>query len=120
MVKIRKAISKDIGKISHLHKVEYNKPPYNEGWTDENSLKKIQEYFNSKTTWIMEENGKMMGFLIGTVQPMDDGIKGFIWEIVISEKYQNKGLGKKFMEFFEGYTKSKKVSRLGLMTNTKT
>jgi len=119
-MRIRRATKKDFKRIAELFRKEYSKPPYNEKWNSNSSLKKIKTYFNSKKIILVVEGDKeVVGFLIGNIYLSNRGKRGFIDQLVVGYKYQGKGFGGKLMDYFESYLKSKGIRRVGLDSLTK-
>jgi len=118
-MKIRKSKKKDLNKIAEIFRIEYRKKPYNEKWTEKAVLKKINEYFNNYIVFIAEQDKDVIGFLIGSTEIWDDGIHGFVEEIVVSSEFQKKGYGKKLITYFEDFLKKKGAKRLDLFSHIK-
>lgn len=118
-IKIRKAINKDLKKISEIFRTEYRKPPYNEKWSEKDSLKKIKEYLKKNYIFVLEIRKEIVGFIIGSTFLWYDGQRGFIDEIVISLNFQGKGLGKKLMNHIEKFFKKKEIKRISLASSKK-
>jgi ribosomal-protein-alanine N-acetyltransferase len=79
---IRKCTEGDLGDVWEIENLsfEYPYPPYF-----------FYEYIN-KLFFVMEENGKVVGYIIG------DEEKGMIISIAVHPEYRKKGYGKKMME----------------------
>ena len=118
-MKIRKAKKSDLKKISELLRIEYKKFPYNEKWSRKSALEKIKNYFKEQIIFVLEIENTIKGFVIGTINLEDDGDHGYVSEIIVSEKFQRKGYGKKLLEKIEKYFKKNKAKKIGLMSHPK-
>jgi len=117
---IRKGIKKDIKEMARIFREEYAKKPWNEKWTEKNSIKKIKNYFNNKyKIYVCEIDKKIVGFIVTDTFVWASGKEGFIDQIIISEKYQGKGIGKTLLEKTEDYFRKKGIKEIILYTNIK-
>jgi len=104
-LKLRKAKKIDLNQISKIFMTEFNKEPYYEKWTYKSAVKKINEYFKKSIIFIIEQNNKLIGFIIISLKLWSDGKRGHINEIVISNEYQGRGYGKLLINKAESYFK---------------
>lgn len=116
---IRKAKENDLKEISLIFKVEYAKEPYDEKWTDTSALKKIKDYFKEEIVYVAEVDNKIIGFIIISTYFWYDGNRGFIEEIVVTEKEQGKGIGAELMRTAEKHFRGKNVRQYSLFTSKK-
>jgi ribosomal protein S18 acetylase RimI-like enzyme len=117
---IRKGTKKDIKEMARIFREEYAKKPWNEKWTEKNSIKKIKNYFNNKhRTYVCEIDKETVGFIIIDTFVWASGKEGFIDQIIVSEKYQGKGIGKTLFEKAEDYFRKKGIKGVTLYTNVK-
>lgn len=119
MTKIRKAQNKDFKQIVKIFRTEYGKPPYNEKWSEKWATKKVREYYNENFIFVMELEKKIGGFIIGNFYTWDDGIRGFVNELVVSSKFQGKGYGTRLFRHFENFIKKKGSKKISLLSSTK-
>lgn len=117
-MKIRRAKKSDAKAIKELFKVEYAKAPYHEDWQEHMLKKKMREYFEGSVIFVAEEDGKVVGFIMGETYLWDKGENGFLDEIVVSSKYQGKGIGKALIQTLENYFRKKGVDKIELMADT--
>ena len=100
----------DIHKIIPLYIEYYNG---NEGaeWTEETAYKRINQVITMEDSYglILNHDNSVVGFAMGYLCQYDDGIAYNLVEILVSQKYQRKGIGTSFMEELE-----KRVKELGV------
>jgi ribosomal protein S18 acetylase RimI-like enzyme len=116
---IRAGQQSDIRKIVKIFRGEYKKYPYNEKWSEKTALDKIKDYSKSSKIFVVELEDRVVGFIILHTHLWDDGEVGFIDEIIVTEKFQGKGLGKLLMNKAEEYFRKNKIKRYELMSSTK-
>jgi ribosomal protein S18 acetylase RimI-like enzyme len=116
---IRAGQQSDIKKIVKIFREEYKKYPYNEKWGEKTALDKIKDYSKSSKIFVVELEDRVVGFIILHTHLWDDGEVGFIDEIIVTEKFQGKGLGKLLMNKAEEYFRKNKIKRYELMSSTK-
>ncbi|MBR9683838.1 GNAT family N-acetyltransferase [Candidatus Woesearchaeota archaeon] len=116
-MKIRKAKKTDLKKVSETFLDEFGKKPYSEKWTRKSALGRIKQYFQNSLILILEEQGEIIGFLIGSTYLGWNGWMGFINEFVVSERHQGKGHGKKLMSYFQKTLKKKKITQISLTSH---
>ena len=119
MTLIRKAKANDLKKVSVIFRTEFGKSPYHERWSEKRAIKKIREYYKDNLIFVMEVEKEVVGFIIGSLNTWDDGIRGIIDEVVVSSKFQGKGYGTKLIKHFENFLKKKGVKKLSLFSFTK-
>lgn len=116
---IRKAQKKDLKKIYKIFKLEYSKKPYNEKWPKVILEAKLKEYFKHGFMFILEIEKRIIGFIIGHITLWNRGKVGYIDEVVVLEKFQGRGHGKKLMVHLNNHFRKKGVKNLDLITNPK-
>lgn len=88
----------DIEKVIPLFIDHYNN--YEDGeWTEETTYKRIHQVWSREDAlcFILEQDGKTLGFVMGYFEQYDD-IKAYdLVEIVIAHECQNQGLGTALM-----------------------
>jgi ribosomal protein S18 acetylase RimI-like enzyme len=104
-IKIRKATKKDFSKIAEIWKKEYSKKPYNEKWKIKDIFAKIKDYLKESKIYVATLDKKIVGFIIFKRIIWDDGKHLFIDEVVVSKKFQGKGIGKVLMSKAEKESK---------------
>lgn len=118
-MKIRKAKKRDLKKVAEIFRTEFNKEPYNGNWSKEKAFKKIREYNKRSLISIAEISNKIVGFIIYSKYLWSDGFRAEVKEIVISSKFQGKGIGTKLMLYVEDFYKKRGIKKILLMTHKK-
>ncbi len=118
-MKIRKTTLKDVNAIAKLVKTEFNKKPYNDGWTDFTSQKAVRSFLKKGLGFVATEGNKIIGAIIANEEPYAKGTYWEIQELVVGRKFQRKGIGKKLVERLEDFAKKKKVATIYFSTHKK-
>jgi len=118
-MKIRKAEKKDLKKIGDLMKLEFNKPPYNDGWTDKSVRKTINNYFKIGYGFVAIENDEIVGAIIVRDDPYAKGLYIVIEELVVRNDMQKKGIGKRLILELEKVARKKKAHTIYLYSHRK-
>lgn len=117
-MEIRKVTKKDFEEISILLRVEYLKH-YKEKWMKKNAFKTLDYYLTIGKIFVAEIDDNIAGFVIIREEYYNDKKSLMVEELVVDGKIQGKGLGKKLMDFVEGYCKKNKIKFIWLITNKK-
>ena len=91
--KIRRARKSDLEAIAKIFREEFARPPFREKWGAKGSLKKIKEYLKGWAVLVAEASGKIVGFVACTTKYWFAKKVGFIDELVVSNKFQKRGVG---------------------------
>ena len=115
-MKIRKIQKKDLKKCAQILEDAYSKKPYNEKFSKGSSLKYIENKyeFGKESSFILELNGKIIGFIFSSLSYWANGPQAIIEEIVIDEKFRGKNYSKKLVNYLERHLKKKKVKTIML------
>jgi len=99
----------DIEKVIPLY-IEYYNDVEGAKWTEETVYKRIHQIVTMEDSYslILSDDNLIIGFAMGYFAQYDDGKAYNLIEIVISHKYQRKGIGTMFMKELE-----KRVKELG-------
>ena len=114
---LRKANNTDLRTMARIMMEEFSQEPYNEAWTMQTSLKKVNLYFEDKVILVAEEKDAIYGFIIYGTFFWHDGIQGWIDELIVTKEHQGKSIGKNLLHHAEIDLKSKKVKRIWLMSH---
>lgn len=118
-ITIRNYTQEDREVVAKIFMTEYNKAPYNEEWTKESSLDKIEDYSHGCQIFIAEYEKKILGFIIINHFLYDAGLKGWVYEIVVDSEHQNKGIGTLLMNKAEKYFREKNIKSIELFAHNK-
>jgi len=119
MEKIVKATKKNVPRIVRIFREEYGKSPWNEKWSENAAIKRINNYFKDHKIFVLKINNNIEGFVVLTSYIWHTGLRGFLHEIVVSNEFQGKGYGRKLMDFTEDYFKKIRAKEINLMTSDK-
>jgi predicted N-acetyltransferase YhbS len=99
----------DIEKVIPLY-IEYYNEQEDSEWTEGTVYKRIHQVVTREDSYglILSDGNSIVGFAMGYFEQYDDGKAYDLVEIVISHKYQRKGIGTSFMQELE-----KRVKELG-------
>ena len=107
-IKIVNATKNDLKKIIEIYYENSIKPPYNNKWTLKTATLKIHLSFKNTDHIFVAKLGKeVIGFLIAMKYYWWDGWRIYIDEISVSERYQNRGIGKLLLDKIESIAKAK-------------
>lgn len=107
-MKIRKATKKDLGQISKVVKTEFDRI-FKEKWSDSTSIQFVKYFYKIGIIYIAEDKQKILGFIIGRLEPIGEGMAMVVEGLAVDSKYQKKGIGSLLVKKLEEYAKSKKV-----------
>ncbi len=117
-MKIREAKKGDISKMAQLMIKEFSKSPYNDKWTKESSEKSVKSDLITGVGYIVEENKKIIGFILIRKDILDK-VCLFIENLIVDSDYQGKGVGTKLVKFIEEKYSKKEGCIISLTTNKK-
>ena len=105
-IKLKKASKNDLKKLAEIYVEEFSKAPYNEPWTQEKALNKLEIFSKYCEIWDIKYENQLVGFIIINPNQWCPGEIAFGEEIAIKQEFQNKGIGTKAFEMiFEKYKK---------------
>lgn len=108
MEKIRLMENKDLDACARIIEEAYSKDPYNETFSPGSALKFIDNRFSigKGSSFVMEKDGKVKGFIISSVAYWSAGPQAIIEEIAVSEDSLRKGYATKLNDHLERHLKS--------------
>lgn len=105
-IELLKSKEADLPIIAEIYLTEFSKPPYNENWTTEKAMKKMNFFKEFYDLYTIKLDNKIVGFICINPLFMCPGEVAFGEEVAIKEEYQNKGIGTTvFNKIFEIYKK---------------
>jgi len=116
--KIRAAKKSDLNEIVKILVGEFAKPPYNEKWGKKEASNKIKEYFKFCKFFVAEINREIAGFIIASSY-YHVAKKLWIYELVVSEKFQGRGIGKALIDAAINHFKKEKITGVRLIASKK-
>jgi len=114
---IRNAKKVDLPEIAEMIIQFYTVPPYNEKWTKKTALEKVKDYFKQNKIFVIEEDKKLIGFLVGSFFNWDTGKTAHLDEIIVKPEFRGKGFGIILIKNFEKYAKKVGAVKILLATN---
>lgn len=111
--------SSDLKVCAEFIKRAYSAAPFNEKWEKNNASKYILCKFKycDKSSYVLEENRKILGFILVSLGYWANGPQAIIEEIVIDPDYHHKGLGSLLMKYVDDKFKKMKIKSVLLWTN---
>lgn len=97
----------DIEKVIPLFIKHYNEYERS-AWTKETTYKRIHQVWSREDAlcFILENEGEVLGFVMGYFEQYDDIQAYDLVEIVVAHECQNQGIGTAFMQEIEGRIKA--------------
>ena len=99
--------NKNYKELARIYVQEFSKKPFNEKWTEQKALKKIEICSKYCDIFEIKSNREIVGFIIVNINFWDfeDCVCGE--DIAIKKEFQNKGVGKIVFNKIFGYYKKK-------------
>ena len=88
-------------------------------WTYDKCYKRVYQVFSMEDSYCMvqlDDDGKLVGSIVGFIKEFDDITGYFLEEIVIARDSQNKGYGTAFFQELENRLKEKGIVHIDLMS----
>lgn len=115
-----KILSKDdITACVEIYIDAYSKDPWNEKYDFTSVYQYIHKYLklNSFLGFVLIMNDEVIGEILGLIMPTTSCDYYRIEDFCISPKYQNEGIGSKFIELIKEHLKDKSLDSIILNTN---
>jgi len=118
---VRVLSKEDIAACVEIYIDAYSKEPWNEKYDYTSVNQYIQKYLNinSFMGFVLFKDGEIIGEILGLIMPTAFGDYYRIEDFCINPKYQNKGVGSKFIELIKEHLKDKELNSIILNTNRK-
>ncbi len=100
-MKIRKVKRRDFGEMAEIYAEAFSGESYNEPWTKEKALKKIQSLSKYCDSFVLDINGKIAGFMILNPPKWCPGKTVEGEEFAIKKEFRGKDYGKFFLNKVE-------------------
>lgn len=78
-----------LGDLNHILEIE--RASFKEPWDADTIVQSIGWF--PTTCFVAEWGGKVIGFLIGTPRPVEEGFFGHICNLAVAEEFRSKGIG---------------------------
>lgn len=116
-MKIRRIVKKDLKEIGELIKTEFNKPPYNDGWTDKSVQIMLENLYKIGYGFVAVVKNNIVGVIIVRDDPYSKGLYIVVEELVVNKLMQGKGVGRLLVEEIEKIAHKKGVHTIYLYTH---
>ncbi|MEK6917648.1 MAG: GNAT family N-acetyltransferase [Nanoarchaeota archaeon] len=90
VTELRIAAQNELERIAKIYASEFSKPPYDESWTLEKAMKKIQFYNKNCDLYVIRYDDQVAGFIAINPNFMCPGEVAFGEELAIAERFQGK------------------------------
>lgn len=97
-VEIKPAVEEDFRELARIYAEEYSKPPYNEPWTLEKGIAKMDVFSRYCDIWKIIYEGELVGFIVLNPYQWCPGEIIFGEEMAIKSEFQNRGVGTVVLE----------------------
>ncbi len=92
-LRLDKLIDEELDEIAGIYMTEFSKPPYNESWTIEKAVRKMNFYYEFNDLFTVKADNKTVGFICVDPEFMCPGEVAFVEEFAITEEFQKQGIG---------------------------
>ena len=95
----------DFLELAQIMKASYAEAPWNENWTDEKALRRVQAILGNFQALgiaaVDSGSGKIIGGALGYVDPYADYDMFFVSELFVAPQWKRKGIGKALLQQLE-------------------
>lgn len=115
---IRPAIMDHAERYGEIYAEAFSGEPWNDSWKVEDAVIHVKELLESKQSYGLEyvNNGKVVGFLLGTSMLFHYGRTFEINDLAVDPAYQRRGIAKKLLERCLADVKAQGMSGVHLIT----
>lgn len=119
-IKIEKVESQVVlGICADILVAAYNAEPWNDKWTTEKALEKLECFYHSPKFigFLAYEGNDIKGACIGNIEPYYTGDYFYLKEMFVSPSCQKRGIGKKMLEAVKQYLEQLEIKQIILFTS---
>lgn len=97
----------------------YNGEPWNDSWTKQKALEKLECFFHSPKFrgWVAIENAVYVGCCVGNIEPYYTGDYFYLKEMFVRGEFQHKGIGTLLFKKIQSDMKTEKIDMMVLFTS---
>lgn len=117
-MKYRLITEKDWIGLAQAMSASYGEAPWNEQWTGERARRRVEAIMSNYQALGLAavEDGKIMGGLLGFVDPYADEDFFYVSEIFVVPERKRAGIGRELLKTLETFLKEKGISVIQLMS----
>lgn len=118
-IELKIAEKEDINKIAAIYSEEFSKPPFNEPWTIEKAIYKINLFKKYCDVFKIIKDNELVGFIVINTNHWCPGEFIFGEEMAIKQEFQGKGIGTQVFNYLFNYYKEKGYKKFIGIANKK-
>ena len=117
-MEIRIADHNDIAELAEVMGQAYSEEPWKEVWSSEKAVRRIESILCGFESLGLAatEDGKIIGAVLGFVDPYADHDMFFVSELFVTPKWKRKGVGRELINALEQQLKLKGINTFELIS----
>lgn len=108
----------DLDKAAKLFQIAFQKEPWNEHWTYQQSFERLSEIMSTSSSkgFVIYDHEELVGMLLGRVLPYLNDYELIIEEVCIAEGYQGQSLGSSLLDYTKQQCLYENITHISLNT----